>query len=233
MNAAQIMTRNLITVAEDTPVTEAARLMINYRTSGVPVVNERGGLVGIVTEGDLLRRVENGTDKPGTTWAALFAPGRAADAYARSHGRKVNEVMTSSVEHVAPNAPLSEVVRLMESRHIKRVPVVDGEKLVGIVSRTDLVRAFLDSAGAYKSSDDLTDTELQSDLLSSIRRQPWAPWITIGVSVKGGVCELAWTVTDDRTRRALRVLCENTPGITSVTDHLVCVEPMSGSVLSE
>jgi len=233
MNAEQTMTRNVITVVEDTPVTEAARLMLDYRTSGLPVVNEVGRLVGIVTEGDLLRRVETGTDKPQSTWAGLFAQGRAADAYARSHGRKVGEVMTRDVVYVAPQTALPEVVRLMEARHIKRLPVLDGDNLVGIVSRADLLRALLRGAGAYEPSEELTDTELQSDLLASIRRQPWAPWITIGVSVKGGACELAGTVTDDRTRRALRVLCENTPGITSVTDHLISIEPMSGAVMQE
>jgi CBS domain-containing protein len=233
MNAAQTMTRSVITVAEDTPVIDAARLMIDYRTSGLPVVNAAGQLVGIVTEGDLLRRVENGTEKPSTAWAGLFAPGRAADAYARSHGRKVGEVMTRGVEYVASHTPLSEVVRLMETHHIKRLPVVDEDKVVGIISRADLLRAFLHSVGAEKPSEALTDSQIQSQLLSSIRRQPWAPWVTIGVAVKGGVCELAGTVTDDRTRRALRVLCENTPGIASVTDHMICIEPMSGAVAED
>jgi len=128
MNAADSMTRNVITVGEDSPVVDAARLMIDYRASGLPVVSHLGHVVGIVTEGDLLRRVETATDKRCTTWGALFAPGRAADAYARSHGRKVGEVMTRGVECVAPDTPLTEVVRLMEARHIKRLPVVDGTR---------------------------------------------------------------------------------------------------------
>src|SRR5215831_18709661 len=100
MNVAQVMTRNVITVVEDTPVTEAARLMVDYRISGLPVVSDIGRLVGIVTEGDLLRRVETRTDEP-CTWLGLFASGRAADAYARSHGRKVSEVMTTGVGYVS------------------------------------------------------------------------------------------------------------------------------------
>jgi CBS domain-containing protein len=232
MNAAHIMTRDVLTVTEDTSAVSAARLMLNRHASGVPVVNDKGILVGILTEGDLLRRVETGTDQPCTTWAGLIAPGREADAYSRAHGRSVGEIMTRGAVCVTADTSLSDVVRLMETHGIKRVPVLDGEKLVGIISRADLLRAFVKNASPAPAAS-LSDAQIQAQILSGIRKQPWAPRATISVNVRDGVVELAGVVSDGRARRALRVLCENFPGVNHVVDHLVWIEPMSGTVIED
>jgi len=228
VKAADIMTRNVLTTTEEASVAAAARLMLDGRMSGLPVLNQQGAVTGMVTEGDLLRRVEIGTDHPCSEWAGWVRPGRVADEYVHSHGRRVAEIMSSGVVCVAPNAPLSAVVELMESHHIKRIPVLDGQSLVGIVTRADVLKALVESAEDRDDVRRMPDAQLQAQLLSSIRRQPWAPRATISVAVTNGVAELAGVVTDDRARRALRVLCENTPGVSGVVDHLVWVEPISG-----
>ena len=143
MNAADIMTRTILSAGPKTPVAEAIGLMLDNRVSGLPVIDEAGQLVGILTEGDLLRRGETGTERHRPRWLEiLLGPGRLASDYVRTHGRKVEDIMTRDPVSVAPETPLDEIVELMERHRIKRVPVLEGEKLVGIVSRADFLRAL-------------------------------------------------------------------------------------------
>src|SRR3984893_12574209 len=127
MNASDVMTRNILSVRHDTSVAEGIRLMLDNRISGLPVIDEAGRLVGILTEGDLLRRGETGTERHRPRWLEiLMGPGRLAGEYVRTHGRKVEEIMTRDLVTVTPETALEEVVGLMERRRIKRAPVLDG-----------------------------------------------------------------------------------------------------------
>lgn len=231
MKVGDVMTRSVVSVTPETPIAEAARQMLDNRISGLPVVDAAGTVVGVVTEGDLLRRAETGTVRTRARWLELLTtPGRLATDYVHAHARKVGEVMSRDVVAVAPGAPLATVVRLMEARHIKRLPVIDGGRLVGIVSRANLVRALFDRLSA-PSEQSAGDAAIRDAILAEIDRQPWGPRASIDVSVADGVVDLHGSITDDRERTALQVLAENTPGVKAVHDHLVWIEPLSGFVI--
>ena len=143
MNASDVMTRKVVSVRLDAPVGDAIRLMLDHRISGPPVVDGDSKVIGILTEGDLLRRAETGTERHRPRWLELLlGPGRLAGEYVRTHGRKVGEIMTEDVVSVAEDTPLVEIVRLMEGHRVKRLPVLRGDALVGIVTRADLVRTL-------------------------------------------------------------------------------------------
>jgi len=233
MNVVEIMTHPVISVTPETAIAEVARLMLQHRISGLPVVDRSGAVVGIVTEGDLLRRTETGTQRHHARWVEfLIAPGRLAREYSDANARKVGEVMTEEVATLAPQDTLDEVVRLMESHHIKRLPVISAGRLVGIVSRANLIRALMHNmpkpeAGAVAAG----DVELRERILAEIAKQPWGPRASVDVRVTDGVVELYGSITDERERTALQVLAENIPGVRTVRDRLVWVEPLSGFVI--
>jgi len=225
------MTPGVATVHPDTTLSDAARTMIQFGISGLPVIDAAGELVGILTEGDLLRRAETGTERRRPRWLEfIVGPGRMAEEYVHAHGRKVEEVMTPDVITVAEEAPLQEVVRIMEERRIKRVPVVSEGKIVGIISRANLVQALARLAEEAPPSQ-VNDEAIRKAILAELDKQPWAPRSMVNVIVRNGVAELWGTILDEREREALRVLAENCPGVTKVRDHLVWVEPISGMVI--
>ncbi len=228
MKAADVMTRRVWTVAPETTVADAARLMIEHRISGLPVVGPDQRLVGIVTEGDFLRRVELGTERRHSGWLGfLLGPGRLADEYVQAHARRVDEVMTTDVETATEDAELADLVRLMERWRIKRVPVVRDGRLVGIVSRANLLQALavVPPAALAMSMDDVA---IRDRVVAEIERQPWGPIASITVLVKDGVVSLDGAIFDERQRLALKVAAENIPGVRAVHDNLVWVEPTSG-----
>jgi CBS domain-containing protein len=229
MNVSDVMTNNPVTTGLQASLGEAADLMVKHRISGLPVVDAAGRLVGMVTEGDLLRRVELGTGgrTPGRL-SQFFAPGRAAEDYVRTHGRVISEIMTEKVISVAPDTSLAEVVQIMESQQVKRLPVLQGERLVGIVSRADLLRALFRLL-QVRTVTAVSDAELRKRVLAEIDKLQWAPRATVDAIVTNGVVELRGTVTDDRERAGLRVIVENTPGVRALHDRLIWVEPLSGS----
>ena len=227
MQAADVMTRRVITVAPDASVLQAARLMLQNRISGLPVVDARGQLVGIVTEGDFLRRAETGTERRRPSWLQFFmSSGKLAEEYVRTHGRKVEEVMSRTPQTVAEDATLEEVVRTMERAGVKRVPVLRGDKLVGIITRANLLHA-LASAARTMPPTAKGDAAIRDRILAEFEKLSWG---TVGVSVlvRDGSVELSGTILDDRQREALKVLVENVPGVKAVHDHIVWVEPYSG-----
>lgn len=232
MRAHQIMTRNPITVAEDTSLREAALLMLENRISGLPVVDKFGKLVGIITEGDFVRRAEIGTQTKRARWLAFFiGPGRAATEFVHEQGRKVGEVMNSQPVTVTEQTSLDEVVRLMEKHNIKRLPVVRGMQLLGIVTRTDLLRtvASLDREIPDPTAD---DDHLQQRIVRAIEKNTWRP-ISFGIRVRNGIVQIDGIITDERSRQATIVAAENIEGVKEVHDHLCWIEPMSGlSLLS-
>lgn len=229
MKTSDVMTRNVLTVARETSVANAIRVMLDHNVSGLPVL-ENGKVVGIVTEGDLLRRSETGTERHRPRWLAiLMGPGRMAGEYVRTHGRKVEEIMTPDVI-VAGDAPLDEVVGLMERRRIKRVPVIEGDVLVGVVSRLDLLRALLRAIEA-QHSEDRSDDDIREQILAELANAAWVPRDGLSISVKDGVVDLNGVILEEKERQALRVVAENVPGVRAVEDHLVWIEPVSGTVI--
>lgn len=231
LTAADVMQSDILTVNRDVSIVDAATIMLRNKVSGLPVIDWRRTLVGIVTEGDLLRRSEIGTERHRARWLELLlGPGREAAEYTAAHARKVSEVMSDRVVAVAADAPLTEVVALMEQHHIKRVPVLAGDKLIGIVSRADLLRAVVDASPA-PSGEPVEDSQIREAILKALDREKWSPRATINVAVKNGVVEFTGCITDDREREALTVLAENVPGVTKVVDQLVWVEPLSGMVM--
>jgi CBS domain-containing protein len=230
MKAVDVMTRNVMSIELDSSVFEAAQRMILNRISGLPVLDASGKLVGVVTEGDLLRRAETGTERHRSSWLEFFlGQGRLATEYVRTHGRKVEDVMTPSPATIVEETPLDEIVAVMEQKRIKRLPVMRGDKMVGIVSRANLVQAL--ATLARETADTLpSDVALRELVLAEIDKQSWSPGLLINVIVRDGVVELWGTILDERKRQALRVVAENVPGTRQVKDHLVSVDPMSGMV---
>jgi CBS domain-containing protein len=231
MKASDVMTRNVLTVERGTAVAQAIRLMLDHNVSGLPVLADDGKVVGILTEGDLLRRSETGTERHRPRWLEiLMGPGRMAGEYVRTHGRKVEEIMTSDPVSVTSDTPLDEVVGLMERRRIKRVPVIDGDVLVGVVSRADLLGSLLRTLDA-QDSQTRGDDEILEQILAELAKTAWVPRDGLSISVKDGVVDLNGVILEEKEREALRVVAENTPGVRAVEDHLVWVEPVSGTVI--
>ena len=231
MKAADVMTRNVLTVGPESSVAQAIRLMLNNNISGLPVLAADRKVVGILTEGDLLRRGETGTERHRPRWLEiLMGPGRAAGEYVRTHGRKVADIMSTDVVSVAGDTPLDEVVGLMERRRIKRVPVVEGEALVGIVSRADLLRSLLGVLDA-QPAEARRDEEILELIQTELAKRSWVPRDGLSISVKDGVVDLNGVILEEEEREALRVVAENAPGVKAVEDHLVWIEPVSGTVI--
>ena len=228
MRAGEIMTRRVVSVAPDESITHAVRLMLQNRISGLPVTDKAGKLVGILTEGDFLRRSELGTQHKGPRWLEfLLGPGKIASEYVRASGRKVSEIMTREPKTITEDASLDQVVQLMERNSIKRLPVLRDGKLVGIVSRANLMHALASVAleAAAPAADDKT---IRERLLADLEKQSWAP--RVNVVVRNGIVELWGSITDEREREAFVVAAENVSGVKGVRDHLVWVEPNSGMV---
>jgi CBS domain-containing protein len=231
MNVSDVMTPNVLSVPPEATVVVAAQLMLQKQISGVPVIDDQGSLVGIVTEGDFLRRAETDTGRRRPRWLEfLMGAGRLADEYVRISGRKVRDVMTGKVQTVPPDAPLERVVWLMERHNIKRVPVVDNGKLVGIVTRANLLHAVANFAPEIGPLS-VEDATIRRRFLAALKDQSWAPITPVDVTVKEGVVQLSGVITDERQRQALRVVAENIPGVKNVEDNIVWVEPVSGMVV--
>jgi CBS domain-containing protein len=230
MKASDVMTRDVITVGREASVANAIRLMLDNNISGLPV-SDNGKVVGILTEGDLLRRSETGTERQRPRWLEiLMGPGRMAGEYVRTHGRKVEAIMTTDLISVAGDTPLDEVVGLMERRRIKRVPVIEGGVLVGVVSRLDLLRVLLRTIEA-QHSEDRGDDDIREQILAELAKAAWVPRDGLSISVKDGVVDLNGVILEEKEREALRVVAENVSGVRAVQDHLIWIEPVSGTVI--
>lgn len=220
MKVSEIMTRRVVSVGPDDTILQAVHLMLKHHVSGLPVVDDEGKLVGIVTEGDFLRRSETGTERKRWRWLDVFlGHADAAKSYVHSHGLKIREVMTGNVVTVGPRDPLDKVVHVMESHNIKRVPVVSRGKMVGIVSRANLMRALASLHHAvHAASKD--DSAIRDRILADIGQQDWSAGADVDVVVRDGLADLWGTIVDAEQREALKVLAENVPGVSRVVDHL-------------
>ena len=228
MNAEHVMTRDVISIDPDATVLQAARLMLQHHISGLPVIDKNGNLVGVLSEGDFLRRRETKTERRRSRWLEfLMGPGRIAAEYSHSHGSKVSKVMTAAVQTVDEVTPIEDIVDLMERRRIKRMPVLCGGQVVGIVTRSNLMHAMVSLARAAQPAA-TDDAAIRESLLAEMQKEQWAPAATTNIVVHNGVVELWGVIVDERQREALKVAAENTPGVKAVKDHLVWIEPTSG-----
>lgn len=228
MRASHIMTVPVVTVPRTASVGEAARLMLHHRVSGLPVVDAVGDLVGMITEGDLLRRSETAAEPRRPRWLQIvFGQGQLAAEYVHAHSRRIDDLMTRDVATVPADTPVERIAGLMETRRIKRVPVVQRCRVVGIVSRANLLHA-LASAPDRVPDGPPAALALRDRVLRELAAQPWARRLPINVVVWDGVVHLWGSVSDERQRAAMRVAAENVPGVRGVEDHLVRVDSVLG-----
>ena len=230
MRAHQIMTRKVISVTPDTSIADAANTMLQHHISGLPVVGEAGNLVGIISEGDFIRRAEIGTQRKRGRWLTfLVGPGRAATDFVHEQGRKVGEIMTAEPLTVTEDTTLEAIVTVMEKNHVKRLPVVRGDQMVGIVTRTNLLQAVADLA---RDVPDPTadDDHIRHRIITAIEKADWMP-IALSVTVRNGIVHLSGVISEERSRQAAIVAAENVAGVKVVHDHLCWVDPLSGVYL--
>jgi len=227
MNTSDVMTQEVVSILPTAPIADAVYLMTSNAISGLPVIDKDGRLVGMVTEGDFLRRSELGTEKRRARWIDFLSGADAMAArYIQTHSRRVSEVVTKPAIAVQEDTPLEEVVRIMEKRRIKRLPVVRGERVVGIISRANLLQAL--AAINSNAPSNLSDEAVRAAILKEINLH----LESIGrcdIVVHDGVVDLWGTVYANRD--AIRVAAENIPGVKAVRDHLVWIDPFSGMLI--
>jgi CBS domain-containing protein len=219
MKVAELMTRDVLSVPPDASVRDVAKLMLERRISGVPVVDAEGRVLGVVSEGDLIRRPELETDRTGRGWLNIFVSDeeRARD-FVKSHGRRAREVMTQPAVCVAPDTALDEAVRIMEHDRIKRLPVVEHGRLVGLMTRADVVRALLERKPVVSAEH--SDRELRERIEALLRSEGWAASAYINVEVEAGVVQLWGTVESAAQREAILLAIREVDGVKDVRAHL-------------
>lgn len=227
MKAADVMVSNVISVGSQASVQEVADVLLRNRISGAPVIGPDGELIGIVSEGDLMRRPEAGTERRHWWWLGLLtsSQGMASD-YIKSHSRKVVDVMTPRVITATPDTPVREIANLLEKHGIKRVPIVTDGKVVGIVSRANLLQALASVKNMPPGTTD--DASIRAKLVSKLANEPWTKPSLMNFIVHDGTVDL-WGIVDSQTeKKAVRVLVESTPGVRAVNDNLIIPSAMSG-----
>jgi CBS domain-containing protein len=221
MRAADVMTTFVVSVTPETTVGEAARVMVDRRISGLPVIDAGGKLVGIVSEGDLLRRAELQTERKRPRWLELFsANSQLASEYVKTHGRHVRDVMTTEIVTATEGMSLVEIADLLERRGVKRVPVVRDGTVLGIVSRSDILRALASGATAQQAESAADDRGIREAITSELKKQKWADPAESTIVVTDGVVHLWGFYVSEAERKALRVAAETVPGVRKVEDHL-------------
>jgi CBS domain-containing protein len=215
--ARDLMTPDVVTVPPETPVMAIARLLADRGISAVPVVDAEGKVLGIVTEADLIRRIAGEEDRPASWFGSLFAdPAAQAERYARTHGVTARDLMTEKVVSVSPETTAAHIAQMMEQQNIRRVVVVEGGKLRGIVSRADLLRALV--APVHEEAE-LSDERIRRAVMAAMKKEPWTDTFYTMVEVKDGVVTFHGFRRSDSVQKALRVLAENVPGVKEVRDE--------------
>lgn len=221
MHALDVMTTHVITVSAATGVREIAELLLKHRISAVPVVDSDRRVLGIVSEGDLMRRAENDTEQRHSGWVeTLFSTVSSADQYLKTHGRQASEIMTRKVVSVREETPLYEIAQLLEKRHIKRVPVTRDGRLVGLVSRANLLHGLTAKGAKIGTSGTADDRALREDLLHKLSAEIGLTSGRVNVVVDNGTVQLWGIVYSEEEKQAAQIAAESTPGVNSVENYL-------------
>ena len=230
MQASDVMTKNVVSISPDATLSDMIQLMLDRRISGLPVVDKGGKLVGVITEGDCLRRVETGTEVKRSFWQDFLTGSETlANEYIRSHGRKISEVMSRDPIFISPETDINEIIHILEKNQIKRVPVVKDGAVVGILSRANLLQALAGIIGNTKV--DQSDADIRSGVATALSTLPWAANEFLNVTVHDGVVDLWGCYTAYRQDEAAIVAAENVAGVKGVRSHLSWIDPMSGMVV--
>lgn len=221
MNASDVMVRDVITVGPEDDVSRAAKLLVDYDISALPVVDDDRHVIGILSEADLLRRDEIGTEKQRPWWLEAVMPASVlAMDYAKSHGRRVAEVMSEDVITATEDATLAEIATLLEKHRIKRVPIVKDGKLVGVVSRANLIQA-LASTPAASQNDQEGDRAIRLELMNRLSKQSWTGFGERNIVVANGLVHIWGLVYSPEEHKALLALAEDVPGVKGVSDEMI------------
>jgi CBS domain-containing protein len=221
MRAMDLMTTEVITVDQNASIQSVAKLMAEHGISAVPVVNRENRVIGMVSEGDLLHRVETGTERRRSWWLEMVSStDKLAGEYIKSHSGKVEDVMTRDVVSVIEETPVVDIAVLLETNRIKRVPVLRDGKLAGIVSRANLVRALAMTINQAADGAAADDRAIRDKLLAELKAQKWAEVSPANVTVQDGVVHLWSSYLSEQEKRALVVAAENVPGVRRVEDHM-------------
>jgi len=221
MKAQDVMVRDVVTVGPDTEVSEAVALLVKHDISAVPVLNGDDNLIGILSEADLLEREEIGAEHHHPWWIETLMPAsKLAEEFAKAHGKKVSEVMSTNVITASEDTQVSEIAALLERHRIKRVPIVKGNKVVGIVSQSNLIQALASSKPASEPKS-ATDRSIRLELLDRLSKQQWTDFGSRNIIVQGGVVHLWGLVGSESERKALTALAEGVPGVSDVADEMI------------
>ncbi|MEM8646211.1 MAG: CBS domain-containing protein [Pseudomonadota bacterium] len=220
MLAREVMTSPVVSTTADAAITDIVDLMLAHQISALPVVDEEDRLVGIVSEGDLIQRDEIGTLPHRSWWlSALGTKAQLADEFIKSHGTSASSVMTVDVATASPDTPMAEIAEILERKRVKRVPILQEGKVVGIVSRANLLQALALQRGAAEDTPSVEDRALRERFLETIKQEPWTTAAHLNVIVKQGVLYLWGQVKSEKERQALVLAAKETPGVKDVVDH--------------
>jgi CBS domain-containing protein len=222
MKASDIMVTDVITVTPESDVREVATLLLTNHISAAPVVDAQGRLVGMISEGDLVRRGEAGTAHERPWWLQmLMSRELMAGEFLREHSRRAGDLMTREVVTAGPDTPVADIAALLERNRIKRAPIVSNGRIVGIVSRANLIQALATHRGQPSAPKPVADAELREKVVSRLRSEPWVRPGLVNVTVTDGAVDL-WGIVDSATeKRALRVAVEIVPGVKAINDNVV------------
>lgn len=226
MRVKDVMTTPAVVVSRGAPLAQALDLMIDHKLSGLAVVDEAGQLCGVLSESDMLRRIELGTTRKSRWWSRLFSSPDGADAYRVAAGRKVLDLMSPSPITVEDSALLNEAAALMEEYRVKRLPVLHDGDLVGMISRADFVKALRTYVRPAYEEPATSDDEIRTRILSELRAQSWTADSSFDVSVSNGHVTLGGRCASDSQRRAARVVAENVIGVQSVEGEIEVLDPV-------
>jgi CBS domain-containing protein len=222
MKALDVMVRDVVTVKPDEAVAEAVRLLAEHDVSALPVVDDKENVVGIISEADLVHREEIGTEKQRPWWLEAVTPASTlAEEFAKSHGRRVEEVMSTDVVSASEDTTLGEIATLLERHRIKRVPILRSGKLVGIVSRSNLIQALASAKASTSGAGGDADRKIRLTLLDRLGDQDWTDFGERNVIVDSGIVHLWGLVGSEDEHKALVALAEGVPGVVSVSDEMI------------
>ncbi len=230
MRASDVMVTDVITVTPASDVAQVAALLLTNHISAAPVVDADGRLVGMISEGDLIRRSESGTAHERPWWLRMLMNRELLAAeFVREHSRRVGDLMTRDVVSAAPDTPVADIAALLERHRIKRVPIVKDGRLAGIVSRANLIQALATSRRTAQEPHPAADAELRERVMAQLKSEPWMRSALVNVTVSGGTVDLWGIVDSPGEKQALRVAVEIVPGVKGVNDNLVVRRAAAGT----